>query len=109
MNSDNKSFIEELRSLSEPAKRKILWIAVAASMVFVMYLWFAYFDTIMANSLPTTTTQASVTATASDMGEPGLVALFATAAGSLWQAIGNQAQDVASALKNPRQYDISPK
>lgn len=109
MNVDQKSFIEEIRSLSDPVKRKIMLGATAVSMVLVMYLWFAYFNTIVPNVVPVTTAQTPIATSTPDTGGPGILGLFANAASSFWQATLNGAREAAGALKNPKQYNISPK
>jgi hypothetical protein len=107
MNTDRKSFIEELRSLSDPVKRKVFWGAVAASMILVVYFWLAYFNTIVPGAVPgpDTTVQTSTTGTEG----AGVFGLFADAAGSFWQAIENGARGMVSEMKNPKQYNIGPK
>jgi hypothetical protein len=109
MNEDRKSFIEELRSLGEPAKRRILFGAAAVSMVIVVCLWLAYFNTIVPNAVPAAAEQTSTAASAPSAGGPGVFGIFADAASSFWQAVLGGARGVAGALKNPRQYNISPK
>jgi len=103
---DPKSFIEELRSLSVPAKRKVMISVTIATMLVVVYFWVAYFNSIVPNVSPTT--QVSATAEESDTNGPGVLGLLANAAGSLWQAIGNGVQGVTGAVRNPKQYNISP-
>ena len=107
--ADRKSFIEELRSLSEPVKRKVMFCSAAVSMALVVYLWFAYFNTIVPNAGPAAALQTPSTTNASDTGGPGIFGLFADAAGSLWQATLNKIEGVASSLNNPKQYDINPR
>lgn len=54
MDEQNKmSFIEELQSLGEPTKRKILIGATAVIMVAVVYLWLGYFNGLVAASSQT--------------------------------------------------------
>jgi hypothetical protein len=108
MNTSQKSFIEELRSLSEPVKRKVMLGAVAVSMVVVVYLWLAYFNSIVPNAVPAAA-PTSVAASAPNTGGPGIFGLFADAAGSFWQAALNGARDALGTLKNSKQYDINPK
>jgi len=106
MNTEQKSFIEELRSLSEPAKRRVFWGAVAGSMIVVVYLWLACFNTIVPSAAPVSVV-ASQTPTA-DTGE-SIFGLFADAAGSFWQAVGSGAQGIVREMKNPKQYNIGPR
>ena len=41
---NKKSFIDELRSLDEAAKQKIMIVATMAIMIVVVYVWFGYFN-----------------------------------------------------------------
>jgi hypothetical protein len=108
MNVDQKNFIEELRSLSEPVKRKILFCAAIASMIIVTGLWMAYFNTIVPNAVPAAA-QAVATTVEPNTSGPGFLGIFADAAGSFWGAALNGARGVIGALKNPKQYNIGPK
>jgi len=107
MNTDQKSFIEELRALSDPVKRKVFWGAVAASMILVVYFWLAYFNTIVPNtaSAPSVAAQTSVSGTEG----AGIFGLFTDAASSFWRAIGDGARGMISEMKSPKQYNIGPK
>jgi hypothetical protein len=108
MNGDRKNFIEELRSLSEPMKRKILFCATVASMIIVTSLWVAYFNTIVPNAVPVAA-QVAATTVEPDTSGPGFLGIFADAAGSFWGAALNGARGVIGALKNPKQYNVGPK
>ena len=107
MNADRKSFIEELRSLSEPVKRKILFCAAIMSMIIVTTLWLAYFNTIVPGAVPVAT--ASPMTTIAQNTNRGVWGLFADAANSFWGAALDGSHGVVSALKNSKQYNISPK
>ena len=109
IDAEQKSFIEELRSLSVPAKRKVMLGATATSMILIVYLWLAYFNTIIPNTTPSGLTQAPAMTSAQNVSEPGIVGLFASAASSFWQAIGNGAREAAGTLKDPKQYNVSPR
>lgn len=82
--------------------------AATVSIVIVVYLWFAYFNTIVPNAVPTAASQAPATS-ASDTSGPGIFGLFADAASSWWQTALQGMQGAASALKNPKQYNINPR
>ena len=75
MNTDKKGFLEELRSLSEPVKHKIFLITAAASMILIVYLWLAYFNTIVPNAAQTAG-QTSAAASTSNGGEGGAFRSF---------------------------------
>lgn len=108
MESDKKSFIEELRSLDEPTKHKIMIGTVIVSMFLVVYLWFAYFNTIVQNTSPVAA-QASTTSAAEDSGGLGIGNLFADAASSLWQSIAGGAKGMVNAVRSSKKYNINPR
>jgi hypothetical protein len=108
METEHKSFIEELRSLSEPTKRKVLFGAVVISMVLVIYFWLAYFNSIVPSVASVATVQPPDMASTSSEGSE-ISGLFADTAGLFWQSIEGGIRNAAGALKNPRQYNISPK
>jgi hypothetical protein len=83
--------------------------AVAVCMVVVVYLWLAYFNTIIQNAVPTTAVQAPMAVSVPAAGRQGFPGLFADAASSFWQTVFNGAQKIAGALKNSKQYNINPK
>ncbi len=106
---ERKSFIEELRGLSNPVKRKVMFGATAISMIVVVYLWLAYFNATMSNMNSATTAQTSVSTSTSDNDGPGISGLFADTASSFWQTIASGVGKVAGELKNSKQYNISPR
>ena len=40
-------FLEELRSLEESTKKKVLYISAAVIMIVVIYFWLAYFNSLV--------------------------------------------------------------
>lgn len=107
MNVYQKGFIEELRSLSGPMKKKVLFCAAALSMIIVISLWLAYFNTIVPDVVPIGG-QTVPPVAVQGPGGPGIVGLFADAADSFFGVTLNSAQGIISALKNSKQYNISP-
>ena len=108
MNADQKSFIEELRSLSEPVKRKMLFCAAVMSMIIVISLWLAYFNTIVPGAVPIAAASAH-RQTIAQNANPGILGLFADAARFFLGVALDSAHGIISALKNSKQYNISPK
>ena len=106
---DQKSFIEEIRSLSGHVKHKIMLCTTIIIMIIVVYFWIAYFNTIVPNAAPVASAPVPMAASAQDTTGPGIGGLFADTASSFWQAVLGGARDAAGALKNPKQYTISPK
>jgi len=107
MNADQKSFIDELRALSEPVKRRILFCTAITSMVVVVSLWLAYFNTIVPGAVPVAA-EAPTTGTAQNA-NPGILNLFTDAASSFWNVALGAARGTVDAVKNPKQYNIGPK
>lgn len=108
MNADQKGFIEELRSLSEPVKRKILFCAAVTSMIVVVSLWLVYFNTIVPSAVPVAA-QVPAATVAQDAGGQGVMGLLADAADSFWGTALGGIQGAIDAFRNPKQYNISPK
>jgi hypothetical protein len=50
MDEHPKTFLEELQSLDESAKQKILIVATIIIMIVVIYFWVAYFNNIVSGS-----------------------------------------------------------
>ncbi|HEX4104403.1 MAG TPA: hypothetical protein VHZ04_02920 [Candidatus Paceibacterota bacterium] len=118
-----KGFLEELQSLDEGTKQKVLIVATVVIMIVIIYFWLAYFNNIVAgvgqvaagpavNAAPAT---ATATATA-----PASVPSAAAAAGpSIWQQMGgglaaigqffiNLAHGVRNVFQTPGQYTVNP-
>jgi hypothetical protein len=106
---ERKSFIEELRGLSSPVKRKVMFGATAISMIVIIYLWVAYFNATMTNMNSATITQTSVSTSTTDADGPGISGLFVDTASSFWQTIESGASRVVGELKSSKQYNISPR
>lgn len=49
MSEMNQGFLEHLQALPEPAKRRVLIVATAVAMAIVLYLWLAYFNSMVAS------------------------------------------------------------
>jgi type IV secretory pathway TrbL component len=106
---EQKNFMEELRALDEPTKRKILVVAVAVSMIVVVYLWLAYFNSIVSGTAPSVAQSAAVVNIPAASGTGGVLGLFATTMASFWQAVKDGAGTAIGTLENARQYNISPR
>ena len=116
------SFLEELRALSEPAKKKILVAATVAIMIIVVYFWLAYFNNIIAgvsrpavaltdqaaqNAQPAAT--GSVPAgNASASGETSLLGHIGNGAAFLYGNFLNFEHGLGNILQAPGQYNVQP-
>ncbi len=98
-----KGFLEELQSLDEPTKKKVLIIATAIIMVVVIYFWLMYF-----NSFVVDTTITNTVAT----GTPAVAAPAAPAGPGAWQNIegwfASIGHAISGAFQAPRQYIVQP-
>ena len=100
MNHDEqrKSFLDELRSLDEPVKKRVLIISTIIIMIIVLYIWIGYFNSIVASSSQPTVATAVATSTG------------ATSQGiSFWQNIKNGMANIANIVRGPGEYTIQPK
>jgi hypothetical protein len=113
MPDENKNnFLEELRSLDEPIKRRALVVGSAVLMVAVVFVWFAYFNDIVIGGqeqAQAVNDGSANTAVAQTAPAPQTQTANAAAAGpSMWQNIENGFEDIAHAFQSPRQYNIQP-
>jgi hypothetical protein len=81
--------------------------AVAISMVLVVYLWLAYFNTIVPSAAPVAP-QPAVTSAPHESGT-GIFSFIANAASSFWRSAIGDIEGIVGALKSSRQYNISPR
>lgn len=113
-----KGFLEKLQSLDERTKQWILIAATAVIMIVVVYVWLAYFNSILANVASTTSEPAPALATPA-AGAPGASGAASAGGTSVWQNIGNvfsaiygslagAVRGLGSILQTPRQYIIHP-
>ncbi len=116
---NNKSFLEELRSLDEATKRKVAVVATAILMIGVVYVWVGYF-----NGLVTGTSEQSTVADGqAQVGSTQPVAENSNNASSAGSGFGQNiksgiavigsyfagvAQWLVGLVKNPGQYNIHP-
>ncbi len=111
MNPERDNFLEKLRSLSASKKRKIMIFSTVIAMTLVIYLWMAYFNTIVVPS-PSFEAATLSSSTASVSGAPGdgvgVLGLFSTALNSFWGVAGNFGQSIGGMLKGSKQYSINP-
>jgi hypothetical protein len=111
---NKKTFLEELRSLDEPIKRRALVIGSAVLMVAVVFVWFAYFNDIViggqeqAQAVNATANTPAAAPVQTPTSQTQTANAAAVAAPSLWQNIENGFGDIAHMFQAPRQYNIQP-
>ncbi|HUC02200.1 MAG TPA: hypothetical protein VMA75_04885 [Candidatus Paceibacterota bacterium] len=112
--------LEELQSLDDKQKRRVLVVATIIIMVIVVGVWILYFNSIVIGdaSQPVAATSSVATTTGAD----GSIAVpvpapatttTVTASGaapgpSLWQDIKNLFAGFGKLFSNPSQYNIQP-
>jgi flagellar basal body-associated protein FliL len=102
--------LEELQSLSDGNKKRVLVIATIIIMVIIIGVWVAYFNSVIMGTaqqtaVETTTPSAAVAPAAATATAP----VTAQANGpSLWQNIENGFGSIANVFKKPSQYNIQP-
>jgi hypothetical protein len=90
-----KGFIEELQSLSDTHKKRVLVISTIVIMLIVVGVWFSYFNGILAAaSQPTVAEATSTTPTASGP--------------SMWQNIKNDMASIGNVFNSSSQYTVQP-
>jgi cytoskeletal protein RodZ len=125
----SKSFLEEIQSLSDVAKKRVLIISTIIIMVIVVGVWFSYFNNILAQANHGASEQtASAAATVAPSDEPSpfpatattttdvaptasanAAAPAATPSGpTLWQHIENGFNWIGNIFKGPSNYTIQP-
>jgi hypothetical protein len=121
-----KGFIEELQSLDEPVKRRVLVIAAIVAMFVVVYVWLGYFNNLV-TAIPqeqvaqNTMQDQAVTPSAPPAPVPIAETMGSSAASgpSVWQrmsggmaymygAAANVLRGFASIFGAPGQYTIKP-
>jgi hypothetical protein len=92
-----KTFLEELRSLNEPTKRKVLIVATIVIMAIILYLWLGYFNGLVADNQP--------------QQDPGGVSFsqnLKSGMATIANDFANIPQWLAGIFRGPRQYTIQP-
>jgi hypothetical protein len=106
--------LEELQSLSDASKKRVLIIATIIIMVIIIGVWVVYFNSIIAGPSQQATVQAtSSVAVATPIAVPATLPTVTSAPAqasgpSLWQNIKNGIGSVANIFKKPSQYNIQP-
>jgi len=104
--------LEELQSLSDGNKKRILIIATMIIMIIIIGMWVVYFNGVImgtAEQVATDATTTSAGAVAPTL--PTVVAPSAPAQAngpSLWQNIENGFGSIANVFKKPSHYNIQP-
>jgi zona occludens toxin (predicted ATPase) len=109
--------LEELQSLNQATKKRLLIIATIIIMIIVVGIWISYLNSIVAGpAKQEAAAQANSTAAAAPAASgtapvamPVTVSAQASANGpSVWQNIKNWFGSIANIFRNPSQYNIQP-
>lgn len=132
MHEDQKGFLEEIQSLSEGTKKRVLIIGTALIMIIVIGVWLSYFNSIIGDAsqsqvaesaatapaatappAPVTTSPAATTVTATTTTSASGAAMATVADSGLWQNIKNGFFSVVEfftgIFNRPSNYTIQPK
>ncbi|HEY5221379.1 MAG TPA: hypothetical protein VIJ29_04575 [Candidatus Paceibacterota bacterium] len=107
--------LEELRSLSEANKKRVLIIATIIIMVIIIGVWVTYFNSIVIGNSSGAAAQATSTVATSTAPVPIAIAPAPAASvptqasgPGVWQDIKNFFSAIANIFRKPSQYNIQP-
>jgi flagellar basal body-associated protein FliL len=108
--------LEELQSMSDRNKKRVLIIATVIIMIIIIGVWVAYFNSvIMGTTQPAATEATTSSAVGAPTQTPTTTAATATApvtaqanGPSLWQNIKDWFGSIANVFKKPSEYTIQP-
>ena len=111
--------LEELQSLSETNKKRVLVIGTIIIMIIIIGVWVTYFNSIIVGTAQEAAAQATSTVATSTA--PVAIAIVPTPAASvsasaptqasgpsIWQDIKNMFGSIANIFRKPSQYNIQP-
>jgi hypothetical protein len=115
---NKKTFLEELQSLEETTKRKVVVVSTIILMVGVIYLWLGYFNTLVVgqsqrnqvaqNNDTAGTMGVTDGATGAQVAGTQNNAANATTGANFFQNMKNGMAWIAGMFKSPGQYNIQP-
>jgi hypothetical protein len=100
--------LEELQSLSDVNKKRILIIATIIIMVIVVSIWISYLNSIVAGPAQQAAQATSTVASAFATDTLPTVTPAQTSGPSIWQNIENWFGSLLSNFGKPSQYTIQP-
>lgn len=105
-NGDKKSFIEEIQSLNDTIKFRVIVVAAVFIMGIVVYVWLGYFNTLI-SSVPQDPTAQSQTVLPSTGGDDASTS-GASGLASISAEFMNMIHGFIKTLQSPGQYIIKP-
>lgn len=101
--------LEELQSLSEGDKKRVLIIATIVIMIIIIGVWMVYFNSVIMGTAQQAAAGATTANSAASAPVTATPSVAAQANGpSLWQNIENGFGSIANVFKKPSQYTIQP-
>ena len=101
--------LEELQSLSDGNKKRVLVIATVIIMIIIIGVWVVYFNSIIMGTAQQAATEATTSSVVVTPTATAPVPVTEQANGpSLWQNIKDGFGSVANVFKKPSQYTIQP-
>ncbi len=109
----SKNFLEEIQSMSEANKKRVLVVGTIIIMVIVIGVWFSYFNNIIAQGgaqLTAADQTASAAATVTPIAVPATTQATAPAPSgpTVWQNIEGGFAWIGNIFKRPSNYSIQP-
>jgi hypothetical protein len=107
------TFLEELQSLDEPTKTKVLIVSTIVIMIVVVYFWLAYFNNIVSSAggqavADSTSAEAAAGGQDQSSQSPSFWSEIGNGTAIVGQAIGGGLQWVEQAFESPKNYIIKP-
>src|SRR5437870_5435072 len=100
MYETRKSFLERLQLSDEATKRRFVFICTAIAMIVVVYVWFAYFNNMIASqNAPQPVAETSGFTFWQTM-KGGMAVIY--------RAFWAKLNDLSNILQSPREYIIKP-
>jgi hypothetical protein len=104
--------LEELQSLSDGNKKRVLVIATVIIMIIIIGVWVIYFNSVIMGTAQPAATEATTTSAVAvpiSATVTTTAPVAAQASGpSLWQNIKNGFGSIANVFKKPSQYTVQP-
>jgi hypothetical protein len=106
---EKKGLLEEIQSLNEKNKKRVLVIGTAIIMIIVIGVWITYFNGIIASAGQQSVADGSTNAATTQ----GTVAAAQPTApiahgSSIWQNVENGMASIGNIFKRPSNYTIQP-
>jgi hypothetical protein len=103
-----KGFIEELQSLEEPTKLKVLIISALCVMVIVVYMWLGYFNNLVSSNAPSAVADSQTPTQTSAPTGTSFVGSMQNELASIYEGFIGLFRGIGGIFKGPGQYNIKP-